>query len=102
MRGGRTKSRTVGQRRAGGPVRGTRKRVRRAKRGALIVGAAKARKRAAAPRARRASAGPMDESRTKAAGTPAKMPTTMTGRMTGKMAGKMTGKTPRKARVGKR
>ena len=53
-RGRRTGTRTVGQRRAGGPVRGQRKAVRRAKRAAVIVGAVKARK--AATRRRRAAA----------------------------------------------
>ena len=70
----------MGQRRAAGPVRGTRKNVRRAKRAALIVGAVKARKRATATatRRRRAAAAVMVEAPMKAV------------------------KTPRKARVGKR
>ena len=69
----------MGQRRAGGPVRGTRKGVRRAKRAAVIVGAVKARKRATATRGRRAAAAVMAEVPTKAAK-----------------------KMPRKARIGKR
>ena len=77
MRGGRTRSRTVVSKRARGPVRGTRKSVRRAKRAAVIVGAVKARKRATTRR-RRAAAAVMAEAPMKAA------------------------KTPRKARVGKR
>jgi hypothetical protein len=68
MRGGRTKTRTAG--RARGPVRGTRKNVRRAKRAAVIVGAATARKRATAARGRRAA--DMAESQPKAAKTPRK------------------------------
>lgn len=98
MRGRRTKSRTVGQRRVRGPVRGTRKNVRRAKRAALIVGAAKARKRVAVPRRRRAAAAGMSESPTKTVRTPAKVTSTTPDKMTGRMAGRM----PRKARIGKR
>ena len=78
MRGGRTRSRTVGQKRARGPVRGTRKSVRRAKRAAVIVGAVKARKRVTATRRRRAAAAVMAEAPMK------------------------TAKMPRKARIGKR
>ena len=74
MRGGRTRSRTVGQRRAAGPVRGTRKNVRRAKRAALIVGAVKARKRATATATRRRRAAVMVEAPKKAAKVSAKMP----------------------------
>ena len=77
MRGGRTRSRTVRPKRARGPVRGTRKSVRRAKRAAVIVGAVKARKRATTRR-RRAAAAVMAEAPMKAV------------------------KMPRKARIGKR
>ena len=70
----------MGQKRARGPVRGTRKSVRRAKRAAVIVGAVKARKRVTATRRRRATAtaAVMAEAPMKAA------------------------KMPRKARIGKR
>jgi hypothetical protein len=71
----------VGQRRASGPVRGTRKSVRRAKRAALIVGAVKARKRATARR-RPAATAAMVESPIRTGAKPKKM--------------------PRKARIGKR
>lgn len=98
MRGGRTKSRTVGQRRTRGPVRGTRKNVRSAKRGAVIAGAAQARKRAAAPRRRRAAGAVMSTPQTKAARKPGQV----TGTMPANMTRKTTGKTPRKARIGKR
>ena len=67
----------MGPKRARGPVRGTRKSVRRAKRAAVIVGAVKARKRATTRR-RRAAAAVMAEAPMKAV------------------------KMPRKARIGKR
>jgi len=80
MRGGRTRTRTVGPRRARGPVNSRRKNVRRAKRAAVIVGAVKARKRATATRRRRAAS---------ASAMPAEAPTKAV-------------KMPRKARIGKR
>jgi hypothetical protein len=70
--------------------------VRRAKRAALVVGAAQARKRVAAPRRQRAAV--MSGSPSKAARMPAKA----TGTMPAKMSGKMSSKMPRKARIGKR
>lgn len=71
----------MAQKQSRGPVSGTRKNVRRAKRAALIVGAVKARKRATR---RRAAAEAMPES-------PRSMSTST-----------KSAKMPRKARIGKR